>query len=50
MGYVRWIENKLKQPAYTPAGAASARAALRFWRGAPFYAPHAARKAAGRGR
>lgn len=39
MGYVRWIENKLKQPAYTPAGAASSRAALRFWRGAPFYAP-----------
>ena len=39
MSSVKWIENKLNAPEYRPVTASDARAALEFWRGAPFYAP-----------
>lgn len=39
MESIRWIENKLKAPEYRPVTASDARAALEFWRGAPFYSP-----------
>ena len=39
MSEVKWIENRPKAEKYTPVTAEDARAAARFWRGAPFYAP-----------
>ncbi len=38
MSSLAWVENRLNGD-YTPVSAADARAALEFWRGAPFYAP-----------
>ena len=39
MESVRWIENKLRAEKFTPVTAEDARAALEFWRSAPFYEP-----------